>query len=207
MSLDKSDLTHIKWSLLAFTLSVAVGGSAIWLSATYESAALKTREAAKKQVRAEGNILDTTKSDLKNMSTYALEYAALADRRIVGGEQRLDWVEELEKLRRQHRVIGFKYTISAQQPFIPAPELNTGDLKISLSGLNLQIDLLHEMQLIEFFEALRSDLKGWFIVDHCTLERTATSNTAETPAIPNTGAQLKADCAGGWLTLNNRNTQ
>ncbi|MFA5826453.1 MAG: hypothetical protein WC825_10870 [Gallionellaceae bacterium] len=207
MNLGKSDLAHIKWSLLAFTLSVAVGGSAIWLSATYESAARKARDAAQKQVREAGNMLGATQSDLENMSTYALEYAALIDRRIVGGEQRLDWMEELEKLRRQHHVIDFKYTIAPQQPYIPTPALNTGDLEINLSGLSLQIDLLHEMQLIEFFKALRSDLKGWFIVDHCTLERAASANTAETSSAPNIGAQLKADCAGGWITLNNRNAQ
>lgn len=207
MNLGKSDLTHIKWSLLAFTLSVALGGSAIWLSATYESAAHKAVEAAQKQVREAGNMLGSTQSDLENMSTYALEYAALVDRRILGGERRLDWMEKLEKLRSQHRVIGFKYTISAQQPYIPVPALNTGELEIKLSELSLQIELLHEMQLIEFFEALRSDLSGWFIVDRCTLERTATSNTAEIPAIPNADAQLKANCAGGWITLRNRNEQ
>ncbi len=203
MNLDKSDLTHIKWSLLAFTLSVAIGGSVIWLSATYKSAALKAREAAQKQVSEAANMLSATRSDLKNMSTYALEYASLVERRIIGGEQRLDWIEELEKLRRQHHVIDFKYTIAPQQPYMPTPTLNTGDLEINLSGLSLQIDLLHEMQLIEFFEALRSDLKGWFVVDHCTL----TANTTETPSPPNIGAQLKADCAGGWITLKNRNAQ
>ncbi len=207
MSLGKSDLTHIKWSLLAFTLSLAIGGSAIWLSTTYKFAALKALEAAQKQVRETSNMLSATQSDLKNMSTYALEYASLVDRGVVGGEQRLDWIEELEKLRRQHHVIDFKYTIAPQQPYIPTPALNTGDLEINLSGLGLQIDLLHEMQLIEFFEALRSDMKGWFVVDRCTLERAATADTAETPLPTNIGAQLKADCAGGWITLKNRSAQ
>lgn len=204
MSLDKSDFIHLKWSLLAFTLSVAVGGSTIWLSTAYESAARKAREAAQEQIREAGNMFDAAQSDLKNMSTYAMEYASLIDRRIVGGERRLDWIEGLEKLHLQHRVIDFKYTIAPQQPYIPAPALNTGDLEISLSGLNLQIDLLHEMQLFEFFEALRSDLHGRLIVDHCTLER---ATTTDTPSTPNIGAQLKADCAGGWVTLKNRNAR
>lgn len=206
MSLSKSDLPYIQWSLLAFTFSLAVGGSAIWLGAVYESTSLKALHAAQNQVSEARNELGSSRADLENMSTYALEYASLMDRKIVGGEQRLDWMEELEKLRRQHHVIDFKYTIAPQQVFTATPALDTGDLEIYLSGVNLQIHLLHEMQLIEFFDALRTDMKGGFIIDHCMLERAA-AKAEEAAATQHVDAQLKADCAGGWITLKNRSAQ
>jgi hypothetical protein len=62
--------------------------------------------------------------------------------------------------------------------------------------MTLEIDLLHEEQLVQFIAALRSQLKGWFILDGCDLSR-AFPGTEATP--------LKASCKGGWLTMKNRN--
>jgi hypothetical protein len=201
MNFARADFQHIKWGVLAFSLSLLVGGSAIWLGAEYVDHTLKQRQSAQKQLNEARNALDSAQSDLENMSIYAQEYDALAAKKIIGDEPRLDWMEGLETLRQQHRVIDFRYTISPQQPYTPNPALDTGDFGIKLSSVNLQMDLLHEGQLIDFFEALRSDSKGWFIVDRCTLERLDSGNV---PSLPSRDAQLKADCSGGWITLNNR---
>jgi hypothetical protein len=202
MNFSKDDLLKLKWSLLTFLTSLVIGGSAIWIGSAYDASSLKDRQAAQKQVVEARNRLSSTQSDLDNMSTYALEYISLVNNKIVGGENRLDWIEGLEKLRQQHRVIDFKYSIAPQKVFVPSPALDTGNFDISLSSVNLQLDLLHEGQLIEFLEALRTDLKGWFIVEQCAMERIATA-TATADAI--VGAQLKATCTGGWVTMKNRN--
>ena len=127
------------------------------------------------------------------------EYGTLLQRKIIGNDQRLDWIEGLEKIHQQQRVLDFKYAIAPQQPYTPAPPLDSGNFELNLSNMTLQLDLLHEGQLITFFDTLRTDIKGWFIIDHCSLERSA--------AAPENGtvSQLKAECTGGWLTLKNRN--
>ncbi len=203
MNFSKDDLLKLKWSLLTFLTSLVIGGSAIWIGSAYDESSLKDRQSAQKQVVEARNRLSSTQSDLDNMSTYALEYTSLVENKVIGGENRLDWIEGLEKLRQQHRVIDFKYSIAPQKSLVPSPALDTGNFDLSLSGVNLQLELLHEEQLIEFLEALRTDLKGWFIIEQCALER-ATSAGAD----PNLklGAQLKATCAGGWITMKNRNT-
>ncbi|TAJ76498.1 MAG: hypothetical protein EPO42_12355 [Gallionellaceae bacterium] len=199
MNFSKSDLPHIKWSLLAFMLSLLMGGSAIWMGDEYDTSALEDRQNAQKQVIDARNKLAAAQNDLENMSTYALEYAALVDHKIIGGEQRLDWMEGLEKLRQQHHVMDFKYTIAPQQSYAPNPPLVSGNFEISMSGVTLQMDLLHEMQLVKFFQSLREEIKGWFVVDHCTLNRpdSAGSPLAGASFVP----QLKAECSGGWITL------
>jgi hypothetical protein len=136
------------------------------------------------------------------MSIYAREYASLVDYKIIGGEQRLDWMEGLTKLRQNQLVVDFKYTIAPQQIYSPKPTLDLGNFDLYLSGLNLQLDLQHEMQLIKFFGALRSNIRGWFIIDRCTLDRTTTSNSGEVQSL----TQLKADCTGGWITMKKKGT-
>lgn len=204
MSFSKTDLPHIQWSLIAFCLSLTLGASAIWLSAEYVDHSLKDRQAAQKQLGEARNKLNAAQSDLENMSTYALEYASLVEHKIIGGEQRLDWMEGLEKLHTQNHVLDFKYTIAPQLPYTANPPIESGNFDISLSGLSLEMDLLHDGQLIKFFEALRTSMQGWFIIDHCSLERTGISNNAEISATPGLSAQLKANCVGGWVTLKNR---
>lgn len=197
MKLSQSDFPHIKWSLLAFALSIVIGASAVWVSNNFATETLRSRQAAEKHLSEVKNKLATAKVDEENMTTYAQEYLELEKRKVIGSEQRLDWIEDLENLRKQGYVLDFKYTVSPQQTYTAKPPVDTGNYDTKLSNMSLQFDLLHEGQLMRFFEALRTNLNGCFIIDHCSLERVATE-----PA--GTGANLKADCTGGWLTIKNR---
>jgi hypothetical protein len=198
----KSDLKYLQLSMLTLTASLLACGSAIWLCNTYHSRAAQHLQDAQRQLSLAQKTLLLAQSDLENMSVYATEYAVLTERQIVAEEQRLDWIEGLETLRRQNHVYNLKYTIAPQQRFIPQPALDKGNMEINLSSVSLQMDLLHEMQLLDMFEWLHSEKKGWFILDRCTLERNRTSNDAE--AAIDSGTQLKAECTGGWITLKHR---
>jgi hypothetical protein len=196
MNFSRADLPHLKLSLLAFMFSVLIGGGILWLSTMFLDHAHQARQAAQRQLIDARKKLGDAQSDFANISIYAREYASLVEHKIIGSEQRLDWMEELAALHQHHYVGDFKYTIAPQQPYLPNPALDTGNFELKLSGLNLQLDLLHEMQLMRFLDALRSNSKGWFIIDHCTLERSnATSNLT---------APLKAECAGGWVTMHKK---
>ena len=197
----KSDFPILKWSLMACTLSFIISGTAIWLSEEYEDSSLKDRQTAQQHLNDAKKILADARSDLDNMSTYASEYNSLEEFKIIGNEQRLDWMEDLAKLRQKQLVVDFKYTIAPQVTYTPKPALDLGNYDLKLSGLNLQVELLHEMQLIKFFEALRTNIKGWFIIDHCSLERLANNNPTDVSSVQNLKSHLKAECAGGWMTM------
>jgi len=196
MTFSQADLAQIKWSLLTFLLTLAVGGSMVFLSQKFAANAQKSRRDAQQQLNDARSKLTAARDDLENMATYTKEYSAIQRREIIGDEQRLNLIEGLEALRKRNLVLDFKYTITPQQPYKPAPALDSGNFDLRLSNMTLQFELLHEGQLLNFFDSLRHDMNGWFILDHCTLERST-----------NTAAQLKADCVGGWLTLINRNAK
>ena len=202
MTFSQADLVHIKLSLLTFLLTLTIGGSAVFISQKYANNAQTAKRAAQQQLTDARNKLNAARDDQENMSTYTKEYSAIQRREIIGEEQRLNLIEALETLRKLNRVVDFKYAITPQQPYKPAPALDSGNFDLKLSAMTLQFDLLHEGQLIHFFDSLRRDLNGWFILEKCTLERSPGS--AQNDA---SSAQLKADCAGGWLTLKNRNSQ
>lgn len=195
MSFSKADLPELKWSLGAFLLSLAFAGGLISLSEEYLARSLKDREAAQKQLTNARTQLLAAQSDQANMSAYALEYNALLAQKVIGTEQRLDWMEGLERLRQQGKVLDFKYTISPQQGYTPSPAIDAGNFQLSRSSMTLQIDLLHETQLLHFLTNLNNQINGWFMLDGCSISRTGAVDDL---------APLKADCTGGWFTMKNK---
>lgn len=196
MTFSQADLPYIKWSLSTFIVILAIGGSAVFFSQKFATNAQNAKRAAQQQLNDARNKLNAARDDQANMATYTQEYSAIQRRGIIGDEQRLNLIEGLDSLRKRGRVIDFKYAISPQQPYKLAQASDSGNFDIKISNMTLQLELLHEEQLINFFDTLRRDMKGWFILEKCSLEKSA-----------NTPAQLKADCAGGWLTMKNRNAK
>lgn len=197
MSFSTSDIPEIKWSLGAFIVSLGIAAGLISFSEDYKQASQKDMRAAQAKLTEARTQLATAQSDFENMATYKLEYEALETQKVIGNEQRLDWIEGLEKIRKQGVVLDFKYSIGPQQGYAPNPPLDSGNFTLNLSPMTLQIDLLHEEQLDRLISAMMTQMEGWFILDHCTLSK----GGEQTSGI----ASLKADCAGGWLTMKNRN--
>ncbi len=193
MSFSKTDLAETKWSLLALLL--ALGGA----SALYDyTSGCEQREKqqlgqSQRQLNDARNQLANAQNDMENMASYQMEYDALVAQKVIGAEQRLDWIEGLDKMRMQKVVSGFKYAIAPQKTYTPNPPQAAGNFNLNLSPMTLHLELLHEEELLRFFRTMSAQLPGWFLIDHCALER---NNTGSLP--------LKADCAGGWFTMQSR---
>lgn len=195
MRFAKSDLVDLKWSLGAFALSLLVSVAAVLYSDDLLERSRTSLQAAQNQLNAARSELESAQNDQLNMATYAIEYNALVRQKIIGNEQRLDWMEGLESLRSQGHVLDFRYTISPQQAYTPSPALDAGSFQLNRSPMTLDIDLLHEEQLLQLLTNMRKQLKGWFILDGCTL----------TPPEAGNGI-IKASCSGGWFTMKSPNT-
>lgn len=199
MTFSPSDLPHVRWSLLTFMLVLALGASAVYLSQNIADTAHRAKRNAQQQLTEARNKLNAARDDRDNLSTYAAEYEAWVKHKVIGDEQRLDLIEDLEALRKRNRVLDFKYAIAPQAPYVPVPALDNGAFELKQSAMTLQLDLLHEAQLINYFDSLRTDIKGLFMLNQCALERTVASGVLS--------AQLKASCSGSWLTIKNRSAR
>ena len=137
------------------------------------------------------NSLALVRQDKENMGKYANEYQALLRQSIIGDDQRLDWIEGLEHIRLHSPVISFSYQIAPQRIYTPKTPMDSGNFDIHYSEMKLQFELLHELQLYNFFTALQAQIKGHYHLEGCTLQRSADE-------------RLKAECSGGWITLKKR---
>lgn len=207
MTFSRSDFPHIKWSLLIFLLALGASGAIITSSENFITDAQRNQKEARRLLNEARNQLATAEEDQKNMQAYTQEYEILLKRNIIGSDRRLDWIEGLDRTHKQNHALGsmdFKYSIAPQKIYIPAPPLDSGNFELNRSDITLHLYPLHEEQLMTFFDILRTDFDGWFILDQCALERNATPADADNDGMME---QLKAECAGGWLTMKNRNAK
>ncbi|MCR4303499.1 MAG: hypothetical protein NUV63_04620 [Gallionella sp.] len=202
MKLSKSDFTLMHRSIVAICASVAISAAVLYSSGKYAEKTQKDLRNSQNMLGDARNRLAAAHEDQKNMSIYADEYGALIDRKIIGDDQRLDWMEGLEKLHRQNLVTDFRYSIAPQTNYAPQPPIDSGNFNIHYSGMKLQFDLLHEAQLVNFFDALHSQIKGHYQLENCAMQRIADVSSASAAS-----THLKAECNGGWITLKNRNVQ
>jgi len=204
MKLSKSDFPVLRTGIMAMCVSSLVSIALLYASNEYANKANRELQSARNMSIDAHRRLASAHEDRENMSIYADEYGLLIKNKIIGDDQRLDWIEGLEDIRQMNLVTGFRYHIAPQQNYDPKPPLGTGNFDIHYSEAKFQLDLLHEAQLVDFFTALRNRIKGWYHLEGCSVQRSSTDEggTGKTSAI-----QLKAECTGGWITLKNRNTQ
>lgn len=200
MKFSSADFPIIRWSVLALSVSVGLSAAMLFSSEKYAYKTQLDLQSVQSASRDARNHLTAANEDQENMAIYADEYGKLMARNIIGDDQRLDWIEGLEKLRKQNLVADFKYSIAPQKNYAPQPTIASGNFDIHYSEMKLNFDLLHEEQLLNFLTALRIQNTGWYQLDGCTLKRSENVD-------PATQAQLKAECTGGWITLKNRNAK
>ncbi len=196
-----ADLAELKWSLLTVLAMLCTGSGAIAISGHMLGRAQAQHDALQAQLQLATRELAIAREDEANLQIYAPEFKQLQLRNVVDGNHpRLGWIEGLDKIYRQRWVLNFRYTLLPQQNYVPPESLAIGPVNASISSMTLNLDLLHEVQLTQFFDALDAEIPGWFMLDHCAVERQAAPENDEYPAdaIP-----LKAECSGGWLSLQN----
>ena len=205
MKFSSSDFQLMRLSFAAIGASVLLSGAILYTSIKYADYTLKNRRIAQSQMNNARNHLAMARQDRDNLSDYSKEYDKLEANEIIGDDHRLDWMEGLEKLRRQNLVIDFRYNIAPQKNYAPQPALDSGDFVIHYSEMRLQFDLLHEGQLLNFFNELNRKIKGHYQLDGCKLARVAGNGDSDSG--PGAGTNIKAECSGGWITLKNRNSR
>jgi len=212
MKFSSSDFQLMRWNIAAIFASVILSGLVLYGSQQYAEHAQNDFRAAQKQMNETRNLLTAAHQDQENMAVYAKDYSVLEDRKIIGDDHRLDWMEGLDKLRQQNLAIDFRYSIVPQKIYAPQPAIDSGNFDIHYSEMKLQFDLLHEGQLLSFFNALNNQIKGQYQLEGCAMQRTSAAIVGDADrdnddvALSST-THIKAECSGGWITLKNRNVQ
>lgn len=105
------------------------------------------------------------------VNLYHRRYLQFREIGFVGRESRLDWLEALRTITTQLTLPRVSYAIEPQLRAVAPVEsiMAADDIQVFQSSLELQIGLLHELDLLRFFDELQSKAPGLIKVDSCDL--------------------------------------
>ena len=193
MKLGPKDFRKLQISVFGMLLMVALGVASVLFSRNQ----VKQADQAFSAAQSERNNLETKLKRLRSEERQIREHAALFDalksRGVIGEEQRLEWVELLKEISERHRLIELRYEVSPQQPLDKAPG---GTLALHASTMKLQLNLLHEEDLIRLLDDLHREARALIQVKRCDVSRISRSGAENTLQ-----GYLQAECLIDWLSL------
>lgn len=199
---SRDDFRRIQWGLLALVVLALLGAAVVFGSLRATQAA---RAAAQKVEAERGDIrnkLARVRVEEQEIRSKIAHYQELVGRGYVTEEQRLDWIERIAKIKAARKLIDVQYELMPRKPVDPAllPEgAIGGGFEFMSSTMKLQMQLLHEGDLLGFLADLRASVSALIVVRQCNVERIIRG--AGTGAERGAQAQLKADCDIDWITL------
>ena len=123
---------------------------------------------------------------------YHRRYERFHNLGFVGRESRLDWVETLRSTSNELNLPRVSYSIEPQLEVIPpvSSVLGGEEIQLRASKVQLEMGLLHELDLLRFFDTLQVNAPGLLKVDKCEL-----AWQAESGARASNDVNLSAICA------------
>lgn len=179
--------------LLLLGAAFAATGAVYYTEALLEQAnrQLAQQEA---QLRDARGRLHRSGEEKALITRYLGNYRELQRLGFIGEERRINWLDGLRLANQRTELFGVDYEISAQRAYAYASELDPGQIALSQSVMKLRFRLLHEEDLMRFFNTLAHAGAGVFSIDECTLRRVDASGAVRNQ--PN----LAAECELSWIT-------
>jgi len=187
-----------KYNLLLAS-SVVVVAALIICFVFYQS--FETKTAAYQVLNTKLNKESKRFSRLDNLSLVAAEYKKQFNRympvRQYATENRLYWLDELEKIRVQQKIPQLRYEISTRRPYqYDDGVISDRGLQVFVSDIKLTLSLMHETDLMLALQSIKKIKKSIHVISSCEVRR-LNSGTAVRTSIPN----VEASCNVKWFTF------
>ncbi len=187
-------LKALRGPLILLALMLAVASAAIYYTHMLRQQAQTLLGHQQGQLRDAQVRMQRSGDEETVIIQYVNKYRQLQQAGFIGDEQRINWLDALRVANERADLFGVNYEIGVQQRYPSADDLNPGQINLRQSPMKLDFRLLHEGDLLRFFEALRAQGSGLFHLDQCVLRRTEVGDTIRYQ--PN----IAATCQLVWIT-------
>lgn len=196
MSISRQDWRKLRNPILGLGAALVFVGLLISFADQYRQKnelALQTQQNLLNQARQK---YQSSGLEKETITQYLPIYNDLLASGFIGEERRIEWIENLRQIHAQYRLFSIDYSIGLQENYKPSFLSNLGSFKLNRSVMKLNLDMLHEGDLLALLDGLQEQTTP-FIVRDCEITRPigAVMNTR------NMTANLKAACEIDWLTL------
>jgi hypothetical protein len=197
MMLDKYIQPGIRRALIIFTATVVCMSTIIVASDLYKAGGEDGFIKTKMEMRKWKSRIDAANRNNQILVDHEDDYYSLKNRAVIGDENRLSWVEVIQRIANERGLASVKYNIASQE-LDKHENLKTDFAGIDVyhSVMSLDMKLMHEGDFFAVLDALKRDAKGLFVVDRCDMELL---NPGAPPSL--VSDNIRANCDLSWYTI------
>ncbi|HUQ24058.1 MAG TPA: hypothetical protein VM140_00210 [Burkholderiales bacterium] len=188
---------------LALPLLIAIGLIVVGLGINYSAGeglriAQGRLATAQTQRKENAERLARIAEEEREVSQKIDVYKQLKSLNILGEERRLEWADAINRIRVQRELLDVRYRVERQKLIVSAAG-KPAPVDFFASTMRVDLQLLHEEDLLRFLADLRSSGNAYYAVRKCILTRTgqAVGGTTMTP-------RLSAQCDIDLITIVDR---
>ena len=160
-----------KKALFFFAITLLTMLSVVVMSDLYKSKAYDENSSIAGEMRNWRSRIDEANKNNQILVQHEDTFKKLKDDFVIGDENRLSWVEVVQKVADSRRIASVKYDI-ASQVLLDKNELDIkyAGIDVYKSVMSLEMKFIHEGDLFVMLNALREEAKGLVAVDKCDVE-------------------------------------
>lgn len=197
MQLDKQDWQKLQTPLMLLGAVIIVVILLFGFAQHYNVNQKQALQAQQNLLNAARQHYQSSGAEKDTIIEYLPQYQALINKGFVGEERRIEWVDHLRAQHKNHQLFGIQYNISQQAQYTPTFAPDLGGFVLYRSIMKLELDLLHEGDLLQLTESLHANNTTPFILRDCEIVRLNTGGVFSHQL----SANLHAQCELDWLTL------
>ena len=199
MIIEPTDLRKLAPSIAGTVIMIAIGVSAIFFASRFGATVRAEKDDAQREFSEADRKLRQIRSEEAQIRSNSNIFSELQKKGIVGDEQRLDWVELIKTTQDQLRLREVRYEIAPQRTLSSTQESSESAFTFYASTMNLQMQLLHEEDLLRLLAEIQEHATAIIRIRRCDLARLAESADSNVR-----NANLQAECVVDWITVHHK---
>lgn len=197
MKLDRQDWHKLRSPLLALVIIAALAIGLVGIAQNYSRQQAGALDRQQRLLLAAQQRYQASGSEQAQIVASLPQYQRLIDKGFVGEERRIEWVDALRDRQQRHKLFAIKYNIGQQEDYKPMFTPDLGGFVLRRSVMLLDLDLLHEGDMLQLIDSLASSTTTPFMLRDCAINRLGTATALSLQLVANLHAQCELD----WLTL------
>jgi hypothetical protein len=191
---------NLRLSAIALLLMVGVGAACVIATNAHLAKVQALDNAEQAKLNDITHRLNKAQDEEQEIRRRLALFEQLKARGVIGEEERLNWVEQIRRIKSERKLYNIEYDISPQHPvsdkLLPGAG---GSYEFYTSPMELHMDLLDEDDLLDFLAEFTRSVHAYVRVSRCSVER-----LPQAGGLAPFGPRLKADCLLDLITARER---
>jgi hypothetical protein len=198
MTLTREELQRLALPLVIAIALIATGVGIVLSAGEGQRAAQARLAVAQSERRQNGERLARIAEEEREVSQKLDVYKQLKSLNILGEERRLEWADAISRIRVQRELLDVRYRVERQK-LLTSVAGKPANVDFFASTMRVEMQLLHEEDLLRFLADLRASGNAFYSVKKCVITRTGQAAGGATMA-----PRLTAQCDIDLITIVDR---